>query len=1572
MNKKMQYQIDLQLTGYDKIEEVFNSLKRSGNLTGDMETQLEQVFKKAIEAGKKVKEALKGDGQIDADSFGLGKIQKELSAIINQYLGGLKNAKSVKTENVAKAKEELQAEKDAMTAVKNRLKTNQAGITAQSQKLKEKISKEIQSNEILDKRIKNYDTLKSKIEKLQSKKDDKTASKEELAQLKAYKVIERKVKKQKESVDLSQKQRVELIKEKEELSKTLEKAKNKLSAMRDLQVDVVDNKELRELNKAIKLLEKMESGLNKIETHRQKEEMKAVTKATKNLNKADQEHNRTLMGKVATGLKYYVVLNQLRRLYRSIISTVTELDDALTQVAMVTSMNRKEAWGLIGNYQQLAKEVGMTTTQVAELSIYFFRQGRSAEDAFEMTKVAAKAAKVAAIDATESANYLTSAINGFGMAASQAELVADKFAALGAASASSYEELAKAMSKVAPAARVAGIDIDHMMGFIAKGIETTREAPENIGTAFKTIFSRMRELKDIGKTMEDGMDVNRVETALRSVGVELRDSNGQFRDLQDVINETGAAWDGLTRNQQAYVATALAGTRQQARLLALFQDYDRTLELVEESQDAAGQMAIQHSEYMDGMGAAVDGLKNAWQGFITTITESEAVINIVHFLGDAINFLTSAIAAFTEPAGIMKAVVFGLAATTSILIARKLMLIKAQIIENIATRRAIQLKLKEAATEKMVILWKKMGLRWSIKEALSNYIKAKSQKAVTRQTIKEAFSTRFNTKAKRANVAATGGVVAANGALIPMLFSSIGATVAASGGFWGLAAAVFAALWPIVLIIAAIAAVIAIGYGLYRMFTRKSRAIKDSAKELRKLNKELANMKKEAKNVQKMADEFEKLNKKIAKTPEDLERIRNLTEELSSIQVGDNEPINLLKLNAQTGKYEIHQESYEKFLEQVTEREDELQEEMSESLFNAMGTAGAEALENDDLSRQYTQYLNHMLQKSVEGVDVGELGDQLSTALSRASQMIDVDEIVASQGDRGKNWLGRLFEFDTAEKDAKYYRDQMNEFEGALSDAYVDMFQSLSEIDYEDSNTPIVENMINGLADAKRQVFENSELSAVEKKQIIEALEIEFSSAQVFTDLKKSGIGTSKLQNLMNAGLSAENISTLQEIAGSSAVNKIGNDSDITPDEILEIMNKAETVTEKARIFDIFSLGDSGDFANEIDQYNKDLDTANELKDKFNKGTITATELLELQNILGNEYTAVMNGQKSIEDVINSRREQGREDLLTQIDILHEMYEGDEENEYYLAQVQGLQAMYDNWEILNEEVLTHKEILEDVKALGDEISKTTTMMNTLESLGLEDSGLYNSLFGSQSMNQALFDEEIGSQMASDVSAVEQSFQKLEDMGLTDNGVVLFDPDGTDEQMAAYDEYQGALDNLQETSEVLVKNIKEQAKAIEQSYKNEISAVKTVNSEKWKTIQYQDKIADLNEKMAETAQRIAGLSRDETAGAELEALQDEQEKLAKQKQKMIEDQLMAEEIAALERERDMQIQQLGEQYVNVTDTLNNTTVKLVDTNVLLEKRIRELIQAFGTGGAPMGPTQSAGYSMGNNFILEMGN
>ena len=334
---------------------------------------------------------------------------------------------------------------------------------------------------------------------------------------------------------------------------------------------------------------------------------KTTVEALKGSEKATNSFGRAVKSVLSMGAAW----NLSKKLLTESVKTITEMDQALTGMTVVTGKSREEVNSLIPSIRNLSRNTGAAMTEIADTITEYVKQGRSLSDAYILAEETAKAAKIAGISLADSVTYLTSAVNGFNLAAKDATRVSDVFANLAAISATDYEDLAIALSKVSAQANLAGMSMEYTTALLAKGIETTQEAPESIGTALKTVIARMRELTDYGKTLEDGASVNRVEAALASAGIELRDVNGEFKNLDSIFNELGPKWDSLNTMQQQAIAQAVAGTRQQSRFIAIMQDWERTEQLATEAQDSAGASAAQHAKYMEGMEAAMNNLKSS-------------------------------------------------------------------------------------------------------------------------------------------------------------------------------------------------------------------------------------------------------------------------------------------------------------------------------------------------------------------------------------------------------------------------------------------------------------------------------------------------------------------------------------------------------------------------------------------------------------------------------------------------------------------------------------------------------------------------------------------------------------------------------------------------------------------------------------------------------------------------------------------------------------------------------------------------------------------------------------------------
>lgn len=117
-------------------------------------------------------------------------------------------------------------------------------------------------------------------------------------------------------------------------------------------------------------------------------------------------------------------------------------------------------------------------------------------------------ATIGMMDSAEATEALTAILNGFQMEASGASDVVDKLLKVDLIAATSSEELATSLQYVSSMARNAGITLDQMIGIIAVGSETTRTSAETIGNAWKSILTRMQQVKagvdvdDMGEPLE--------------------------------------------------------------------------------------------------------------------------------------------------------------------------------------------------------------------------------------------------------------------------------------------------------------------------------------------------------------------------------------------------------------------------------------------------------------------------------------------------------------------------------------------------------------------------------------------------------------------------------------------------------------------------------------------------------------------------------------------------------------------------------------------------------------------------------------------------------------------------------------------------------------------------------------------------------------------------------------------------------------------------------------------------------------------------------------------------------------
>ena len=339
-----------------------------------------------------------------------------------------------------------------------------------------------------------------------------------------------------------------------------------------------------------------------------------------------------------TALKYqisYGAINAVTNSIREAVQYSKELNTVMTDIRIVTDKSAEAADKLSKRANQMAKELKASTTEILKAQLIYYQQGDSDAIAAKKGAITTKAAKTANVELQQMSEYLTAVWNSYQVGSNELELFVDKLAAVGAATATSMEEMATALSKVGATAKAVGVEYDQLNATIATISSVTRQSAESVGTALKTIYARLGDLK-IGKTDEDGLGLGEVSSKLKVMGVDILDVNNELKDMGDIVEEVGDKWDGWSRAQKTAVAQAIAGKRQYTQLLALFEnldDYQSTLKI---SELAEGELDKQAKIWSESWEAASNKVKAATEGVYQGLLNDDVFIKTADVFAEII------------------------------------------------------------------------------------------------------------------------------------------------------------------------------------------------------------------------------------------------------------------------------------------------------------------------------------------------------------------------------------------------------------------------------------------------------------------------------------------------------------------------------------------------------------------------------------------------------------------------------------------------------------------------------------------------------------------------------------------------------------------------------------------------------------------------------------------------------------------------------------------------------------------------------------------------------------------------
>lgn len=315
---------------------------------------------------------------------------------------------------------------------------------------------------------------------------------------------------------------------------------------------------------------------------------------------------------------------------------VTDLNDAINDIAVVTGKTADQVTKVTEATIAGAKELKIAARDYAEGALIFYQQGLNDEEVKKRNEINIKAAKAAGQSIKEMSSQLTAIWNTYNMAGEEQLRAASVGAKMAAQTAVDFKDIATAMqSAAAPAAQV-GLEYNSLAAIIATVGDATQQSASVIGNAYKTILSRLQQLRAEGTDGE--VTLGQVSAQLKALGVNVLDASGKMIPMENIILNIGSAWDTFSDEQKTAIAQIAGGTRQWGQFLALFNNFDKFLALRNEAMTENGEtLEQQYTQALDSIQARAEVAGEAWKRAFSGFVDVDAVktlLSVVEQLGE--------------------------------------------------------------------------------------------------------------------------------------------------------------------------------------------------------------------------------------------------------------------------------------------------------------------------------------------------------------------------------------------------------------------------------------------------------------------------------------------------------------------------------------------------------------------------------------------------------------------------------------------------------------------------------------------------------------------------------------------------------------------------------------------------------------------------------------------------------------------------------------------------------------------------------------------------------------------------
>lgn len=327
--------------------------------------------------------------------------------------------------------------------------------------------------------------------------------------------------------------------------------------------------------------------------------------------------NIAAKGMKATAAIFSGAATGLGTLGMAAIKAGSNFEGAMSKVEAISGAAGSDLEALTNKAKEMGASTKFSATESANAFEYMAMAGWKTEDMLGGIEGIMSLAAASGEDLATTSDIVTDALTAFGMSASESGRFADVMAVAATNANTNVGMMGETFKYVAPVAGSLGYSIEDSALAIGLMANSSIKASQ-AGTSLRSIITRLATNAGASSRSMGALDV-----LTQALGVSFYDTEGNARDLNDVLMEAREAWKGLGDEEATYYAKKIAGEEAISGWLAIMnastEDVDKLTFALENANGSAEEMAEIMQDNLQGQ---ITNLKSKLEGLGICFYES--------------------------------------------------------------------------------------------------------------------------------------------------------------------------------------------------------------------------------------------------------------------------------------------------------------------------------------------------------------------------------------------------------------------------------------------------------------------------------------------------------------------------------------------------------------------------------------------------------------------------------------------------------------------------------------------------------------------------------------------------------------------------------------------------------------------------------------------------------------------------------------------------------------------------------------------------------------------------------------